>query len=217
MSKANSSWARFAVLVIFLLSTALFLHSRNKPEQLPPHQSLQSFPIILGDNFGQEVQMTKEELDVLGDGEFMHRVYRSQAAPPIDFFIAFFPTQRTGSTIHSPQNCLPGAGWTPVESGRISIPGPNGSSLSVNRYIMAKGLDREMVLYWYQSQGRVVASEYWSKFYLVEDSIRSHRSDGALVRVITFLNRGEATDVAQARAVDFAEQALPHLDSYIPR
>lgn len=217
MKNSLNSWIRPLCFTALLAFTALFLHARNKPEVLPPYQSLDSFPTMIGGSFAQDIPLSKEELDVLGDGEFMHRLYRSQIAPPIDFFIAFFPTQRTGSTIHSPQNCLPGAGWTPVQSGHIQIPGPNGSMLSVNRYVIAKALDRQLVLYWYQSQGRVVASEYSSKFYLVADSIRRHRSDGALVRVITPMTRNESEDAAQARAVQFAQQTIPYLDSYIPR
>lgn len=217
MTSRPNSWLLSGCFLVLLTLTAVFLHARNKPEVLPPYQLLQSFPIVIGGNFGQDLPLTSEELEVLGDGEFMHRIYRSQAAPPVDFFVAFFPTQRTGSTIHSPQNCLPGAGWAPIQSGRISMPGLNGSTMSVNRYLIAKGLDRQLVLYWYQSHGRIVASEYWSKFYLVADSIRMHRSDGALVRVITPLMRGESEDTALARTEAFAQQALPYLNSYIPR
>jgi EpsI family protein len=217
MKKPANSWALSGCFFAILILTAAFLHARNKPEVLPPYQSLQEFPIMIGESFGQDVPLSKDELDVLGDGEFMHRQYHSQAAPVVDLFIAFFPTQRTGSTIHSPQNCLPGAGWTPVESGRILMPGLNRTKMSVNRYLIAKGLDRQLVLYWYQSHGRVVASEYWSKFYLVTDSIRMHRSDGALVRVITPLMRGESEDSAQSRTEAFAQQLLPYLNSYIPR
>jgi EpsI family protein len=217
MRTRSNSWLLSGCFLLLLILTAAFLHARNKPEVLPPYQQLQSFPIIIGDSFGQDLPLSQEELDVLGDGEFMHRQYRSQAAPVIDLFIAFFPTQRTGSTIHSPQNCLPGAGWTPVEAGRILMPGLNGTKIPVNRYLIAKGLDRQFVLYWYQSHGRVVASEYWSKFYLVTDSIRMHRSDGALVRVITPLMRGESEESAQSRTEAFAQQVLPYLNSYIPR
>ena len=91
------------------------------------------------------------------------------------------------------------------------------SPLTVNRYVIAKGLDRQLVLYWYQSHGRVVASEYAAKFYLVADSIRMNRSDGALVRVVTSINPGETEIAAENHAVAFTESSLPVLDSYIPR
>jgi EpsI family protein len=133
----------------------------------------------------------------------------------VDFFLAYFPTQRTGSTIHSPQNCLPGSGWIPADLKRIALPGSE--KALVNRYIIAKGLDRQLVLYWYQSNGRIVASEYWAKFFLVADSVRRNRSDGALVRIVTPVARDESVETAERRALDFARQALPQLDRFVPR
>ncbi len=78
------------------------------------------------------------------------------------FFAAYFPSQRTGDTIHSPQNCLPGAGRTPIEFSRMPLERPGRPAITVNRYVIAKGIDRMLVLYWYEAHGRVVASEYWA-------------------------------------------------------
>jgi EpsI family protein len=217
MKPAAQSWFRFAVIMSLLLLTAVFLHARNKPEDMPGRAPLVDFPMRIGDRVGQTVPIPQDELNVLGEGDFLYRLYFAKSSPVVDMFIAYFPTQRTGSTIHSPQNCLPGAGWLPVESGRMIIPRPEGGSIAVNRFVIAKGLDRQVVLYWYQSHGRVVASEYTSKFYLVADSIRMHRSDGALVRVITPLSRGETEQSADTRVISFTQQLLPVLDSYIPR
>ena len=162
--------------------------------------------------------ISEETRKILGDGEFLHRVYRSsQDEPAVEFFLAFFPSQRTGSSIHSPKNCLPGAGWVPVESSHIPLRDSDGKTISVNRFIIARGPDRQLVLYWYQSHGRVVASEYWAKFYLVADAIHLNRSDGSLVRVITPLTRSESLESGQQRAVEFAQAILPVLDNYIPR
>ena len=122
-----------------------------------------------------------------------------------------------GSTIHSPQNCLPGSGWTPVNSSRLELDRPGGGRILVNRYVLSKGLDKMLALYWYQSHGRVVASEYWAKFYLVEDSIRMNRSDGSLVRVMTAIAQQESTESAEQRARALAQSILPILDAYIPR
>jgi len=86
-----------------------------------------------------------------------------------------------------------------------------------NRYLIAKGGERQLVLYWYLAHDRAVASEYWAKFYLVADSIRMHRSDGSLIRVITPLLPSEATDTAQQRLLSFAGTVVPRLDRYVPR
>lgn len=103
-----------------------------------------------------------------------------------------------------------------MEHTLLSLELPVRGKRSVNRYVVARGSDQQLVLYWYQSHGRVVASEYWGKFYLLVDSIRSSRSDGGLVRVSTAINSEEGVPGAQERAVAFAEQILPKLSAYIP-
>lgn len=217
LSAARGSWPRFICVVALLCGSFVFLNVRSQPENLPPHQPLDTFPLLLTNSVGRDVPIPPEVASVLGDGKFVERLYRTGAQSWVDLFVAYFPTQRTGSTIHSPQNCLPGAGWTPVEFNRIALPRADGGSLSVNRYVIAKGLERQLVLYWYQSHGRVVASEYAAKFYLVADSIQLNRSDGALVRVVTPIKPGETESLAENRAVVLTQSFLPLLDSYIPR
>ncbi len=212
------SWLRFLSALLLLASAAVFLQARRRPEILPPRQDLASFPMRSGDWIGRNTPLPPGVLDVLGPGEFLTRIYlRGPGEPYIDFFVAYFPRQRTGNTIHSPQNCLPGAGWTPIESGRLQLARPGDNPISVNRYVLAKGADRLLVFYWYQAHGRVVASEYWAKYYLVADAIRSNRTDGALLRIVTPLARGEDAASSQRRAVEFTQLILPALDSYIPR
>jgi len=130
--------------------------------------------------------------------------------------VAYFPSQRAGDTLHSPQNCLPGAGWLPVDSSRIEIALPGRESFLVNRFVIAKGAQRGLALYWYWAHGRAVASEYWAKFYLVEDAIRLNRSDGSLIRVTTELRRHESAADAQRRLVSLLEVVFPTIEAYIP-
>jgi EpsI family protein len=139
------------------------------------------------------------------------------AAPPVGLYIAYYASQRQGDTIHSPQNCLPGAGWQPVDGGTTSIDA-GGRRLTVNRYVIEKGLDRQVVLYWYQGRGRVVANEYANKFWLMFDAARLHRSDGALVRVVAPVSRsaGGSLAAADAAAVEFTRALHPHLSAYLP-
>jgi EpsI family protein len=167
---------------------------------------------------GREVSIPPWALEVLGAGEFLERNYsRAPDEPSIDLFLAYFPSQRMGSTMHSPQNCLPGSGWTPVEFARVELTRPSGGKIKVNRYVLAKGLERLLVLYWYQAHGRVVASEYWAKFYVVADAIRMNRSDGAMVRVMTPIARNESLASAeQKRGVPFVQDAVLLLGRYIP-
>jgi EpsI family protein len=83
--------------------------------------------------------------------------------------------------------------------------------------VVSKGGDRQLVLYWFQAHGRAVANEYDAKYYLIADSIRLHRSDGALVRLMTPMLQGESPDAAQARIMKVGSQLIPLLDNYIPR
>lgn len=213
----NNRYLRFLLLLGLFLATAIFLYARSRPEQVPPRHAVESLPVEFEGWRGQNFVIDPEVRQVLGDGEFLHRGYRRVGEEsPIDLFLAYFPSQRTGSTIHSPKNCLPGSGWVPLESGRIQLPDSKGRPAWINRYLIARGADRELVLYWYQAHGRIVASEYLAKFYLVADSIRINRSDGALVRFVTPLRPGETPKEGEHRIAQFAERLIPEISRYIP-
>ncbi len=210
---------RLAIAAITLIAATIFLHASGGNETLPPHLPLHSFPSHLNAWDGTDVTIPQSSLNVLGPGDFLLRDYqdRSSSAPDVSLFLAFFASQRAGDTIHSPKNCLPGSGWYPLESSRIQIALPGHEPFPVNRYVIAKGADRQLVLYWYWAHNRAVASEYWAKFYLISDSIRLQRSDGSLVRVITLLAPDETPDHAQQRLLSFAGNVVPLLNQYIPR
>jgi len=208
---------RFAFAAILLFSTGGFLESRKGFEVLPHRQPLASLPQDLGVWHGVDVPISGDVLRVLGQGDFLSRMYGDASSDQsfVNLFIAYFPSQRTGDTIHSPANCLPGSGWFPLQSGRIELTSPGHAPFPANRYLVAKGNDRDLVLYWYWSHDRAVASEYWAKFYLVGDSLRLNRSDGAMIRVITPLGR-ESVDTAQRRLVSFINELVPRINSYAP-
>lgn len=210
---------RFASAVVLIGFTAALLQARGRTEIIPNRLPLSSFPAQLGNWDSTEIALDKDTLTILGAGDFMERVYQSESArvPAIDLFLAYFPSQRSGDTIHSPQHCLPGAGWNPEENTRVTLSLPGHGPFPANRYVIAKAGARKLVLYWYWAHDRGVASEYWAKYYLVKDSIRMNRSDGALVRITTDMFPGETPDAAQQRLLPFASDVSPLLDSYIPR
>ncbi len=210
---------RFAVVAGLIAATAFLLQARGRNEVIAPRQSLASFPGELGGWTGTDVPIPQDALEVLGQGDFLLRVYHSAdpQQPSVDLFLAYFPSQRTGDTIHSPKHCLPGAGWLPVESSRIFVSLPGQPPFPANRYVIAKAEARELVFYWYLAHDRALANEYWAKFYLVADAIRLNRSDGALIRVTTPLAAGETADTAQQRLFSFMGGVVPVLPQYIPR
>jgi EpsI family protein len=215
----NRSTTRFLLAAVLIASTAAFLQARQHTEVFPPRLPLQSFPMELGDWTGTDVPLEKNVLDVLGPGDFLLREYQNDVSPqpPVNLFIAYFRSQRTGDTIHSPQHCLPGSGWNPVGKTQIMLSSPGHRPFPVNRYVIAKGESRQIVLYWYWAHDRGVANEYWAKFYLIADSIKMNRSDGALVRIVTPMYQGETADAAQQRMNPITNSVLPLLDNYIPR
>jgi EpsI family protein len=156
-------------------------------------------------------------MNILGPGDFLLRDYQRPDGADVNLFIAYFPSQRAGDAIHSPKNCLPGAGWAPVTADRITVNVPGHEPFPANRYLIAKGEDRQLVLYWYWAHDRVVASEYAAKFYLVADSIRERRTDGSLIRVTTGLAHGESIDAAQQRLLGFTGNVVPTISSYVPK
>lgn len=202
-----------------LAGTACFLSARHGHEIVLPRERFASFPRSLGSWVGNDIDMAPDVLRTLGPGDFLARKYRNTSTDgaPVDLFVAYFPSQRAGDTLHSPKHCLPGSGWTAIESNTIKIQMPGRDPFLVNRYVIAKGSRRGLALYWYWAHGRAVASEYWAKFYLVEDSIRFNRSDGALIRVTTELRPPESPEDAQPRLLWLVRKVLPPLDAYVPR
>jgi EpsI family protein len=198
-----------------LVATTIGLHSRGRWEIMVPHKQLSLFPLDIGNWRGADIPISPGEIVTLGPGEFLLRdYYRAADDPPVNLFIAYYQSQRSGDTIHSPKNCLPGAGWTPVNSSLIEIHSENGFSIHAKRYVLAQGASRMLVFYWYQAHGRTTPSEYSAKWFLASDAIRLNRTDGALVRVNTQIEGAE--DTAEARSAQFVHEFLPLLDSYIP-
>lgn len=218
MKSRELSGIRVALVAILLIATAAVLQARGRIEVQPKSADLQALPISLAEWRGTNLPIDPEVLDTLGSsGNYLSRIYTNPKTPPIDLFIAYYSTQRSGDTIHSPKNCLPGSGWTPLESQRILLPVSAEKSIQVNRYIVAKGSERQLVMYWYQAHGRATASEYMAKLYLVTDSIKMNRSDGGMVRVVTPVLQNETEEQSQARATEFAKALYTTLDAYIPR
>jgi len=157
-------------------------------------------------------------LAILGVDDYINRVYYSSELFPASLYVGFYKSQREGDTIHSPLNCLPGAGWNPVKNSHIQISANDNSSIEINRIVILKGMDKQVVLYWYQSHGRVIASEYWGKIYTVLDALRTNRTDAALVRVICPVagTEAQAEEFAEKRAVDFVKAIFPLLGNFLP-
>jgi EpsI family protein len=206
-----------------LLSAALLVqaaayYSIPKAERQVVTRPLADFPSQIGQwRMLQELTLDEAVQRKLRADDVLNRVYASDSQPAsAGLYVAFFKSQRAGVAPHSPKNCLPGSGFVPLVSGTVSIPVPGRAEpLTVNRYVVARGEEKTLVLYWYQTPNRVIASEYEAKFWLVADALRYRRSDTALVRVVVPVGPLPA-EAAEAEAVDFVKAVYPALKAYLP-
>jgi EpsI family protein len=205
------------VLTVLLILQALALYGFSRTESVPTPRLLADFPQRFAQwQLFQEGVMDKDTLDLLRADDVLNRTY---AAPGgyANLFIAFFKSQRAGQAPHSPKNCLPGSGWVPEASDIVLIDVPGRPQpISVNRYLVQKGDEKSLVLYWYQSRDRVVANEYKAKFYVVADAIRYNRTDTALVRIVVPVRTG-TVDEANRVAVEFIRDSFPLLKEALPQ
>ena len=211
--KSKPVWAAGLLILI----QAVLLHSANRPE-VPLHgRPLAQLPSVLNSwRKVQEGAIDQETVDILKADDLLNRIYADPAGRGANLFIASFNSQRTGKAPHSPKNCLPGSGWTPLNSGELSIDlGSSAAPITVNRYVVAHADERSLVLYWYQSRDRVVADEFKAKFWVVVDAMRLNRTDTALVRVIVpIVDRDE--QAATATAIDFVRSFYGTLRQVLP-
>lgn len=205
------------VSVVILIAAGLLLRSVSQGEEVPLRKSLADFPLRIDQWSGTEEGLETKILNVLRVDDYMMRQYRDGQGPPLGLYVGYYKSQRGGIAYHSPKNCLPGAGWAFVKTGktRLGVADHHGQAVEVNAVVIQKGLDTQVMLYWYQDRGRIITSEYWAKMYLVLDAMLKHRTDGAFVR-IAVLFTGDHAETALQRGKAFAERIFPLLQEHLP-
>jgi EpsI family protein len=224
--RARGPVARLVVLAGVFLAAAVVVQTARAEPEVPPRKPLRGFPIRVAEWDGRAApDLDAREARILGADEYLTRIYRQGADQPVALFIGYYGSQRTGAVIHSPLNCLPGAGWQPVDRRRMLVDVdaigmeafPRARRIEVNRVVIQKGEERQLAFYWYQERGRVVASEYASRIFLMLDAVRYGRTDGALVRILTPVG-SDADDAERAasRLIEFVRTIFPRLNGYLP-
>jgi EpsI family protein len=202
-----------SLLVVAIVASAVLSH--GAPVMLP--RKLADFPRAIGNwQGGTDDVFDARTLEILSATDTLSRPYANPLTHnAVGLFIGFFASQRKGGAIHSPKNCLPGSGWDAVSGTIVPITIPRlGETVEVNKYVVQNGLKKQIVLYWYQSQGRIIASEYTAKICLIWDAVRRNRTDGALVRVVVPVSKDEETAFQTAQA--FVQDSFPELVSSLP-
>ena len=208
---------RYILTIVILLAAAALNYYFSKPDVSLPRKSLAEFPNSLGDwTAFSDQKMDKQSLEILKVDDYFMRSYRNSRGEVISLYIGYFKAQNETKGIHSPRQCLPGAGWTPLNTAvyQMALASDNPGTAPVNKFVMGKGLERQLYLFWYHGRGRIYASEYWNKIYLICDGLTKKRTDGALVRVNLPI-AGNTEDALQTQS-DFIQLFLPLLKEYIP-
>ena len=207
-------WPKWAAIGV-LLFIVLVNFSATQVRATPLARSLDLLPahigefVLVGDS-----EMDSSVVENLGVDHYIMRVYRSPSGYDLWLYIGYFEEQKEGAMIHSPKHCYPGSGWSSLSSEIIKIKVPDSNNtIEINEYILAKSDAKELVYYWYQSRGRVVANEYLDRLYMLFDSLIKKRSDGALIRI-----SGPAGDVEKARKFQqqFINAIYPMLAEFLP-
>lgn len=209
-ARPRSIWLATGLIVMGFLT----IHELHRPEVVPPSAPLTAFPHTIGSWSGVDVPIPAHIVQAVGLDDYLNRIYREDRGNWVSLFITYYRTQRTGQTIHSPKNCLPGAGWQPVYSRPLVIPITGSRPLIVNEYDVVRDTHHVLVLYWYRERGREIASEYAARFWLMADAITKNRTDGALIRVTTPIQDNRTS--AERLAVGFVRTIFPRLSRYIP-
>jgi EpsI family protein len=215
---------RILIISGLFIAGALYLAYASKSESIPIRKSLSELPNRIGQwQEKDSSEFASDTLKVLGVDDYINRTYSSPEGKTVGLYIGYYKSQSQGDTIHSPLNCLPGSGWNPIKKSILGISvdsnsGLNRSNIKINQIIVQKGLDKQAVLYWYQSHGRVIASEYWDKIYTVIDAIRINRTDAALVRIICPITGPEENSETDAEqdATLFVRNLFPLLKHHLP-
>lgn len=208
---------RFTLVLVVIFVAGIVVNSWTYLGEKPVvRKELKDFPPELGNwkQVGSDQIFDKDTLSVLRASDYLMRDYRTADGQVANFYVGYYATQRDGATYHSPLNCLPGSGWTMSDPGQVTITSPDGNTFAANRYLIQNGDQKSLLIYWYQGRGRAIASEYWGKVYTVLDSVRLRRSDGAMVRVITPMDK--STPEALHSAVDLAANATRVLPQFVP-
>lgn len=204
-------------MFVFLLLTAAgttYLARAGNREHIPPRTLLADFPRQF--DFWRQTDaqaLSSGTLSELKADDYLSAVYANDRGAFASLFIAYYGSQRHRQTIHSPQNCLPGGGWT-MSRHRLHEMDERGQ---INEYLIEKDDVQTLAFYWYQGRGRTVASEYWAKFDTIRDAMWRGRTDGALVRVIVPMGKGDgAEEFARAAGLDFSQKLLTILPGFVP-
>jgi exosortase D (VPLPA-CTERM-specific) len=219
----NKSWKalfappQFVVASVLLVLTLVISVGVEFREKIPSSRPFSQFPLTVGAWEGTRQYMEQKFITELDLSDYTMIDFQSDGKH-VDFYVAYYESQRKGESIHSPETCLPGSGWEFKQAGKAQVSlAESGRSITVNRAIMEKSGYRQLSYFWFPARGRILTNAYEMKLYTFWDSLTRQRTDGALVRLITPVLQGEQVEDAEARLQGFTREIVPVLEEYIPK
>lgn len=190
----------------------------SRVEASPARKSFYEFPLELGRWHGTPREFDPVQLAALKLDDYLLADFSAPEARPVNFYVAYYASQRKGESAHSPRSCIPGDGWEIVDLTQRPVTGASvaGHPLRVNRVLIERGNDKALVYYWFQQRGRVITNEYLVKWYLFWDALTRSRTDGALVRLVAYVGAGRSVEDADRELTAFAGRVAAPLEKYIP-
>lgn len=199
-------------IVSLLLVSVFVVESIDKREEIiPARKTFPEFSDHIADWTGTQKSLESRIIEKLQLTDYILSDYVKLGSPPVNFYVAYYESQRKGVSPHSPRVCIPGGGWQISDISRTQV-----GNVPINRIIIKKEKNMQLVYYWFQQRGRLIANEYLMKWHLFKDALLLNRTDGALVRITTLVSPEESIKDADERLKGFLEDLLPVLPEYIP-
>ncbi|TAK64463.1 MAG: VPLPA-CTERM-specific exosortase XrtD [Methylobacter sp.] len=207
------------MLLLLLFSAAIASHYiQGREDIIPARKAFLNFPLHLGKWQGRNDYLSQTYLNDMKLTDYVIINYTQPESGSINFYSAYYQSQRKGVSVHSPKGCIPGDGWQITQFGQRNIPDIklDNNVLQVNRAVIEKSGSRQLVYYWFQQRGRTITNEYLVKWYLFYDAIAMNRTDGSLIRLVTSVGEAEDLEVADQRLQSFMKDLMPEMPDYIP-
>lgn len=207
-----------ASALIVAVVAALSVAMPERVEVQPKRADFSTFPLQIGEWQGKGDRMEQIYIDALKFDDYIMADYVDANQQQVNFYVAYYASQRKGESAHSPRTCIPGGGWEITSLTQLDIDGATvaGHPLRINRTVIQKGDVKQLVYYWFQQRGRIITNEYLVKWFLFWDALTKNRTDGSLVRLTAFVKAGESLEEADKRLADFARASTPQLSAFVP-
>lgn len=205
------------ILAGIMVLTMVVLGFSSHSEIIKPNKPFDTFPMTIAGWTGITSTFDQKVYDILGVEDSILASYQTTDKRSVQLYVGFYQSQKEGDLIHSPKNCMPGSGWNILKTSIETVDvGQNNivKNIDVIKLILVKESQKQVALYWFQSRGRIIASEYMQKVWLVIDSITKHRTDGSFVRLISPVVENEDKTLEVLK--DFTREIYPYLNEYIP-